>query len=282
MITTKQPTLDLYLDTLRDCLTGHSFRDGRAPYTAWRYLARCLGLTFSVPMRDEERENGLSWPVNALTMVGQRRLDNVRDCVEEILRNEVPGALVECGVWRGGASIFMAGVVAAHEVRRRIYLCDSFQGLPKPEHAADAGDRHWQWNDVLGVSEQTVRDNFQRFHLWSDDIKLVPGWFSDTLPTLQTGPIALLRADGDLYASTRQILDSLYDQVSPGGFVIIDDYHLPCCRQAVDEFRLERGITEPLREIDGRGVFWARATEVANQARIVPLYHPELKLAASL
>ena len=106
---------------------------------------------------------------------------------------------------------------------------------------------------------ETVKANFDRFDLLDARVEFLPGWFKDTLPDAGIGQIALLRADGDLYESTIQILDNLYDKVAPGGFVIIDDYKSwPPCKKAVDEFRARHGIDAPIHDVDWTGVYWIK------------------------
>ncbi|RPH80243.1 MAG: hypothetical protein EHM80_05790, partial [Nitrospiraceae bacterium] len=87
------------------------------------------------------------------------------------------------------------------------------------------------------------------------------GWFRDTLPTAPISQLAVLRLDGDLYESTMDALNALYPKVSPGGFVVVDDYGLPTCRAAIDDFRRARGIIDPIHRIDWTGVFWQRSAE---------------------
>jgi O-methyltransferase len=177
-------------------------------------------------------------------MIGRRRLENIEFCMREILNQEVPGDCIECGVWRGGATIFMRGFLAARGVTDRVvWVADSSQRLPKPS-----------------VELTSVMELFRRYSLLDDQVKFLPGWFKDTLPTAPIGQLSLLRLDGDLYESTMDTLDALYCKVSAGGFVIIDDYGvlLPC-QQAVNDFRERRGITAPLEQADCSGVFWRKA-----------------------
>ena len=90
-----------------------------------------------------------------------------------------------------------------------------------------------------------------------DQVKFLKGWFCDTLPTAPIERIALLRMDGDLYSSTMDALKYLYPKVSPGGYVIVDDYNSwAACRQAVNEYRLEHGIHEALIPVDPHAVYW--------------------------
>lgn len=213
----------------------------------------------------ERRETGSDWPLNGTTMVGMRRLDHLQRCVESVVRDQVEGDLIETGVWRGGASILMRGTLCVRGGDdREVWVADSFEGLPKssPEqYPADAGDPHHKY-DFLAVSEDEVRGAFERYGLLDHRVRFLRGWFSDTLPPLRgKSRWSLLRLDGDMYESTIVALESLYPDLSPGGYVVIDDYGaIPQCRQAVDDFRRDNGIDDPLEQIDWTGVSWRRAS----------------------
>ncbi|MFM9043882.1 MAG: TylF/MycF/NovP-related O-methyltransferase, partial [bacterium] len=169
---------------------------------------------------------------------------------------------IECGVWRGGASIFARGVLDAYgEFDRKVWLADSFRGLPEPApETPDAeGEQGWHLYSELAVSLDHVKWNFSKYCLLSDRVEFLEGWFSDTLPDAPVGRLAVLRADGDMYSSTQDILENLYGKLSPGGYVIIDDYRIDACRKAVEDFRAARGIHEPIEEIDWSSVLWRRA-----------------------
>jgi O-methyltransferase len=198
----------------------------------------------------------------AYTMIGRKRLDNIEHCVSSILAHHVPGDLVECGVWRGGAAIFMRGLLAAWGVSDRlVWLADSFAGLPKPESSEDVLDLSAERRPELAVDLDRVRRNFALFGLLDDQVRFLEGWFKDTLPPAPIGSIAVLRLDADLYESTMTALTALYDRVSAGGYVIVDDYNaLPACRAAVTEFRADRGIGDPIVEIDWTGVYWQKSS----------------------
>jgi hypothetical protein len=195
------------------------------------------------------------------TMIGRARLENLHECLQAIHSDGVPGDLIECGAWRGGACIFMAGFLAAYDVSdRMVWVADSFEGVPAPRLAEDEGlDLSAGRYPMLAVDDDQVREMFRRFDLDLDCVRFAKGWFRDTLATLPIDRLALLRIDGDLYESTRDALTALYDKVAPGGFVIVDDYGLlePCAR-ATNEFRAARGIEEPLVDIDGMGIFWRK------------------------
>jgi O-methyltransferase len=210
----------------------------------------------------DTRAVGRDWPANAHTMIGLKRLDNLQACVADALRREVPGDLIEAGVWRGGAAIFMRAMLRAYDVADRcVWVADSFQGLPPPDPARyvhDRGDRHHTFPE-LAVSLAQVQENFRRYGLLDEQVKFLPGWFRDTLPAIPAAKFAVVRLDGDMYESTIDGLRSLYPRLSVGGFLIVDDYGaIAACRQAVDDYRADHGIDEPLAWVDWTGVYWQK------------------------
>ena len=210
----------------------------------------------------DARQVGGDWPVLAHTMVGTLRIKNVAELTQRVLDEQIPGDFIEAGVWRGGCCIQMKGVLAANGVTdRKIYLADSFEGLPTPNVDAYPSDAGYDLTGFaqLAVSVEDVRENFRRYGLLDESIRFVKGWFSDTLPALEAGPFALIRLDGDLYESTYVSLEALYPKLSPGGFVIIDDVNfLPPCKQAVFDYRAKMGITTPLNAIDWNASWWRK------------------------
>jgi O-methyltransferase len=207
------------------------------------------------------RADGRDWPSVAHSMVGLARLENLRTLVERALAEDVPGDLIETGVWRGGCCILMRGVLAAYGAGRRVYVADSFRGLPPPrpeDFPADASDRLYTF-DELAVSQTQVRENFARYGLLDEQVVFVEGLFQDTLPRLQVGPFALIRLDGDMYESTLVALENLYPRLSPGGFAVIDDYGaIAACRAAVEDYRAREGITAEIHRVDWTGVWWRK------------------------
>jgi hypothetical protein len=206
---------------------------------------------------------GGDWPFSGLTMVGLVRLDDLQRCVETIVADDVPGDLLEAGAWRGGASILMRATLNTLGQRdRKVWVADSFQGLPKPDE--DFPEDRWldlSWLNFLAVPKEVVRRNFERFGV-GGGVQFVEGFFEDTLPTLTGRTWSLLRLDGDTYESTWVALESLYPGLSPGGYVVIDDYWLISeSRRAVDEYREAHGITEPIERIDQIGARWRRESD---------------------
>jgi O-methyltransferase len=196
------------------------------------------------------------------TMVGRRRLDNLEHCLDAIRLDGVPGDVIETGVWRGGACIFMRGYLAAHDEReRKVWVADSFEGLPAPSLPEDAGyDFSGHHMPILAVPLEEVRENFRRYGLLDEQVEFVKGWFKDTLHKAAIGDLALARLDGDLYESTMDALDALYKKIVPGGFIVIDDYlDFEPCTRAVEEFREFMEITTPIQPIDaGGGAYWRK------------------------
>lgn len=206
------------------------------------------------------RTPGILGPTTAHTMVGVDRLENLRDLVQIVLDEKIPGDLIETGVWRGGCCILMRGMLAGNEVNnRKVYVADSFQGVPPPKpdlYPADRGSE-FHLHRELAVSLDTVKSNFGRYGLLDGQVIFIEGDFCDTLPLLECSSFALIRLDGDLYESTYVTLDHLYPKVSPGGFVIIDDYGVaPGCKQAVQDYRAQHAIGAPIHQIDRSGVWW--------------------------
>lgn len=245
---------ELYLDLLARCVTNTVYSDPPMP--------RLGAATYS----DVDRLIGRDWPSVAHTMIGRIRVENLRNLIEELIVDEVQGDLMETGVWRGGACIFMRGVLKAYGVTdRTVWLADSFQGLPPPDperYPADAGDIHHTL-DELRISLETVKSNFRKYDLLDDQVRFLPGFFADTLATAPVSQLALLRLDGDMYSSTMDALEALYHKVSAGGVVIVDEYHWPACRQAVDDFRARVTSLEPMVKIDEAAVYWRKGVNAS-------------------
>lgn len=232
-----------------------------------RYI-ELLKLSLLDAIYDPKREDRLAedrlWPRRAHTMLNRERMDNLQMCVETALAGSIPGDLIETGVWRGGATIFMRGILKAYaDHNRRVWVADSFCGLPPPDETAfpaDEGDRHHERRE-LAIRLDEVKANFAKYDLLDDAVVFLEGWFRDTLPACTAKEFAVLRLDGDMYESTIEALESLYPKLSPGGFVIIDDYGaVEGCRKAVHDFRDRHAINDEIEDIDWTGKFWRKGT----------------------
>ena len=210
----------------------------------------------------DKRQRGLDWPSSAFSMIGAARMHNLRLLMERVIADGIPGDFVETGVWRGGASMMAKAVIEAYgETTRSVYLADSFAGLPEPnpqKYPMDEGLNLNLYSD-LAVSEEEVRGNFEKMNLLDERVITVKGWFRDTMPNFPAKRIALLRLDGDLYESTIDPLNFLYDRVSTNGWIIVDDYEcFAACQQAVVDFMNGRGLNPIIQHIDGVGVFFQK------------------------
>ncbi|OUB07936.1 macrocin O-methyltransferase [Bacillus thuringiensis serovar yunnanensis] len=220
-----------------------------------------LKLTRQIQPNRENRKYGLDWPIIAHSMIGRVRLDQLHNAMETVIKENIPGDFIETGVWRGGSCIFMRGFLKTYNIQNRtVWVADSFQGLPVPnteKYPQDARDTLSTF-DCLSVSLEEVQQNFKKYDLLDDQVQFLKGWFKDTLPTAPIKEIAIARLDGDLYESTMDSLTNLYHKISPGGFIIIDDFALYTCRSAVLDFRQQNNINEPLIQIDYDGVYWRK------------------------
>ena len=210
----------------------------------------------------ELRKNGLDFPATAVSMIGLKRMDNIQYCVSEVVKNNVEGDLIETGVWRGGACIFMKAMLKVLNAEdRTVWVADSFEGLPEAnteKYAWDKGDKHHVFKE-LAVSKEQVMHNFEKYELLDDKVKFLKGWFKDTLPTAPITKLAVLRLDGDMYESTMDGLVNLYPKVSVGGYIIVDDYSVvKGCKAAIDDYIKANNITADIITIDQSSVYWKK------------------------
>jgi O-methyltransferase len=247
---------ELYLDLLKRSLTNTIFRtepDANQDETV-RYV---LG---SITHYQQS---------SAVSMLPLARLDNLETCITDIIMRGIPGDLVETGVWRGGATIFMRALLKVFNVvDKLVWVADSFEGLPEPdpvkfplEATAFNSAAMTKYYKHLAVGLEEVKRNFAAYDMLDEQVKFLKGWFKDTLPQAPIEKISLLRLDGDYYESTRDALTNLYDKVTVGGYVIIDDYgedSWTYCRKAVDEFRAERQISAPMIRVDKPCAYWQK------------------------
>ncbi|NJD54802.1 MAG: hypothetical protein FIA94_00150 [Nitrospirae bacterium] len=221
--------------------------------------------------------------VRPYTMLSPERLMSLYDQAVFCEKHDIPGCFVECGVWKGGAVATMALANMEFSAgRRHIHLFDSFQDICEPDRSVD-GERAVReaakWASGTGDGSlrplkgfydafggpgtlEGNRDLLERKIGYAPDyLHYHQGWFQDTLPgdAASIGETAILRLDGDWYASTKICLDYLYDKVVSGGFVIIDDYGAyDGCRKAVDEFMEQRRIAAYLNHIDAEARYWIK------------------------
>jgi hypothetical protein len=165
--------------------------------------------------------------------------------------NSIQGDIVECGVWRGGYSVFLSHLFKD----RTIWVCDSFEGFQSLKDAKynkltysdpvnGLTERFQKGNNMgMDVSLLDVQNVFKQFNLENDPrINFVKGFVNKTLPNININKIALLRIDVDGYSPTREVLDYLYDKVEKGGMIIFDDLCLSEAAAAVKDWMIEKNI----------------------------------------
>jgi O-methyltransferase len=211
------------------------------------------------------------------TMTSAERMYALWQAVGHILAHRIPGALVECGVWRGGSSMLIAHtLLAAGRTDRQLWLYDTFEGMPEPspsdvdlagvpaseQLARAAGDR----DDLVlaWASLAEVQANMTRVGYPADRITYVKGLVENTIPRQAPNQIALLRLDTDWEASTRHELEQLWPRLARGGVLIVDDYgHWTGARRAVDDYFAGRDDAPLLVRVDYTGRIAVRTTETA-------------------
>mmetsp|Transcript_17355 Transcript_17355/g.51926 ORF Transcript_17355/g.51926 Transcript_17355/m.51926 type:complete len:326 (+) Transcript_17355:81-1058(+) len=250
---------ELYLATVAKSVTGILLET--PSYAAFTGKE---DLTNAQPFDAEKRTEGADWPVYGITMAGLKRMNNIRDLLDDVLVNNVPGDFAECGVWRGGSSVFARAVFAARRVTdRKVHLIDSFAGLPTATTAKDID--MWSQMDYVSVGQDDVRRHFEAYNLLDEQVTWSKGFFRYSLPDLrQRMPdlkLAVLRMDGDMYESTMDILFNLWDTLSVGGYMIIDDWAIEACQQAIGEFYKMHNTEFELIRIDSIASYIKKVAE---------------------
>ncbi len=196
------------------------------------------------------------------TMVKNKNLISLYHLVQCADRLNLPGDIVECGVWNGGSAavIGLAGAEGPNPRSRMLWLFDSFQGLPRPDERDGEEERRAYFKEWNKGDIGKVKEIFRKMGLRLEKVNIVPGWFEDTLATASVGPIALLHIDADWYTSVKIALEAFYDKVVPGGFVVLDDYgYWEGCTQALRDFFSEHGISQMrIERMGGEGGYFQK------------------------
>jgi O-methyltransferase len=261
-------TPDMYIEYAARVVAGFVTSEERASFVSGTYTFDEVQrvVSKSIGVLDEK---GHTWGFEnllKLTMIGLMRLRGLGQHLLHVNTHGIPGDLLETGVWKGGACIFMALCLRdiGNPYNRRVIGCDSFAGLPPPnatDFPADAGDLHYTHN-CLAIPQDVVQSNVLSLGLSETAITWVKGWFKDTLQELRSKGISLavLRLDGDMYESTIQALTSLEPTVQDGGIVVIDDYGLPGAKKATHDYIDLKKITSVLISYgDDMAVYWIKA-----------------------
>jgi hypothetical protein len=194
-MTSKEHALFAYLEMMKSLLS------------ATAYNAAELGVQTALgrkklhagKMSTNARQGGVDWTYMGATMTGWKRLDNIRNLLQDVIKNDVKGDYIETGVWRGGASVFARAVISAYgETEKRVsYVCDSFAGLPPGDKKLDAGDANWDNTPYLEVPIEIVTNNFIKYGMLDSNVVFAKGFFNETMPPLkkEIKTLAVMRLD---------------------------------------------------------------------------------------
>lgn len=181
------------------------------------------------------------------TMLSVNRLLNLYNLAIQVNKIGISGDIVECGVWNGGSAAVMAyaSSISESEIsgKRRLWLFDSFQGLPEPTEEDGESMKNKKFKGLFRGNIENVKKSFEAFGLSLQEVHIIEGWLDDTLANASVVKIALLHIDLDLHRSYRVCFEKLYDKISPGGFIVCDDYSWEGARQAIDIFMKGRGLS---------------------------------------
>ena len=180
--------------------------------------------------------------------------------LDYVRQNNIEGDLMETGVWKGGATIFMKLYCDMYSMDKKVFVCDSFAGLPKPsgKFIQDHGDTHYI-ETKLAISLEQVQNHFKIFKCLDEKVIFIKGFFGETLPNNElVQNLAILRMDGDMYESTYDVFYSCYDKLVDKGVCIIDDFCLKGARDCTHDFRQSRNIQDTLVTVDRCGVYWIK------------------------
>lgn len=255
-----------YLELLKDSLTGIITGQVYAPPRSHGTKAKVLGLLdralshwhLAVARKEEfdlaERLDGITHPLLALTQVGRRRLGQLEEMIRTLLAEGIEGDVLEAGCWRGGTGIFLRGALdVLGGAERTLWLADSFQGYPEPGPDASPEDiKLYEQSLYWTVSRAEVEESLERYRVMGPTVRLVEGFFHQSLPRAGLGKLAFLRVDVDGYEGVRAALEHAYPLVSPGGFVIVEDIGPSGAKRALDEHREREGLKEPLTPTPGK------------------------------
>jgi O-methyltransferase len=208
------------------------------------------------------KKDDLFETVKSYTILSQERKNTLYKCAMSVVQNDIKGDFVECGTFNGGSAGIMCGVLQEMHADKRVWLFDSFEGLPNPT-TFDV-DSHGIKGEkgLFAGSEQKVRELlFEKLKIDEKQTQIIKGWFENTIPinSQRIKSISLLHLDGDFYESTKICLEYLFDKIESGGYLIIDDYgRWEGCKKAIDEFFNKRNIPLKFEKSDYTGRYYKR------------------------
>jgi len=262
-VSVKEHAVIMYLEMIKSFVTASLFN---AAEFSVRAVSRTPQVQLNGPLNLGVRMGGQDWTYAGDTMTGWARIDNIRMLLTDVIRNSIEGDYIETGVWRGGASVFARAVVKVLEpgTTRVSYVCDSFRGLPPGSANLDRGDKGWDNTPYLEIPSDIVANNFIKYDMLDSNVVFAKGFFNETMPPLSKHiqKLAVMRLDGDMYESTVDVLYHLYDKLSIGGYLIMDDWFGFPSKTACQDFFKVHGINPEIIPIDSVSAYWKKTEEV--------------------
>jgi hypothetical protein len=236
-----------YVDQVKRSVTNYHYLGGDASFDAFRSATH-------YDLREARwKIDPLSRP---LTLLTRGQLDLIEQSVLSLEQRGIAGDYIEAGVWRGGVIVLLRALLDAYDIPgRKVFAADSFAGIPKNLRAVNDPVDAWTDRWIAPVDE--VKQNIERFGLLDDRVRFLVGFFANSLKTLADEQFALVRLDSDSYDSVETSLNELYPRLSLGGILIIDDWHLVGCKQAVMDYRARHGVRDEIHEHDGNA-WWVK------------------------
>ena len=195
--------------------------------------------------------------IKPYTVLSEERKNALYQCAESVNSNNIQGDFVECGVLNGGSAGILGGILLESNMNRKMWLFDSFEGLPEPSEADIDSHGEKGKKGLFTGSEEKVRELiFDKLKMSDKRVEIVKGWYEKTVPETEKriDKIAVLHMDCDFYESVKICMNSLFDKIQSGGYLVIDDYgRWKGCKKAIDEFFMQRNIIPELSESDYTG-----------------------------
>lgn len=229
-----------YLELLKRALNNYLYLGGNIPFEQFE-ISDFRSPGWTIPESSQPHSLLATVKLNALQLL-----------MYDVICNDIQGDFIEAGIYKGGTAIFMRAFLKVNNITDRIvWAADSFEGIPLTKKYKHIDDPVEKWTDRWAADYEEVRNNFIRYDLLDEQVKFIKGYFSDSLPNAEYDRLSIARLDADSYESTMDALECIYPRISYGGYLIIDDWHLPSCRQAVVDYREAKRILEPVEFIMG-------------------------------
>lgn len=245
--TDPHPAQSAYIELIKRAITNYHYLGGDVALADFRAL----------DLYDAKRgEWRIAAEARPLTLLTKGQLDLIEELARQVIGQAVAGDFIEAGVWRGGAIVLLRALLKVSGIAdRRVFAADSFAGIPL--NVSFRHDPVDKWSDRWVASRGEVEQGIARFGLLDPQVVFVEGFFAESLKALAGERFALIRLDSDSYESVLTSLEFLYPLLSPGGALIIDDWHLVGCQMAVGHYRTRHGITERIETTAGNA-WWIK------------------------